>query len=77
MIENFIICALVILLIAQNLFWAKICLNLTNRIMSRNYAELRQADAKPTQLRPVQDEEVTDPDAERQARELNTMLGMV
>lgn len=77
MIEYFAIGSLVVLLFAQNIFWAKVCLNLTNRIMSRNYAELKQAEARPTLVKPLQDEEIVDPVAERQARELNTMLGMV
>ncbi len=77
MIEYFVIGILTTLLIAQNFFWARLCLNLTNRIMSRNYAEVKQAEAKPTILKPLQDEDASDPFAERQAIELNTMLGMV
>lgn len=77
MIEAFIIGILTVILVAQNVFWAKVVLNLTNRLMSRNYAELRQADAKPTILKPLSDEESYDPIAERQAKELNSILGMV
>lgn len=74
--EWFIVGILIVLMIAQNIFWAKICLKLTNRIMSRNYAELRQAEQTPVSSRPLQEEEV-DLFAEKQARELNSMLGMV
>lgn len=76
MIEHFVIGMLMILIIGQNVFWAKVCLNLTNRIMSRNYAELTLAEAKPTLQRP-QEEDFHDPIAERQAQDLNSMLGMV
>lgn len=76
MTENFIIGVLVMLMLAQNIFWAKVCLNLTNRLMSRNYAELRQAEAKPTLVKPIT-EDGYDPVAEHQAKELNSLLGMV
>lgn len=78
MIEHFVIGILVVVMLAQNVFWAKVVLNLTNRLMSRNYAELRQAEAKPTlvQTRPLEDEG-TDPVSERQAKDLNSLMGMV
>lgn len=76
MIEPFVIGILVFLMLAQNVFWAKVCLNLTNRLMSRSYAELKQAELKPIS-RPAQvPEEFNDPVAERQAQELNSLLGM-
>lgn len=75
--EYFIIGVLTVLMIAQNVFWARVCLNLTNRIMSRNYAELKQAEHKPAApVLPLKDDE-HDPVAERQATELNAMFGMV
>lgn len=77
MIEHVIIGALFFLLVAQNIYWAKVCFGLTNRIMSRNYAELRQAEHKPLELKAVPQAEEYDPVAEKQARELNSMLGMV
>ncbi len=71
-----VVAGLVILIIAQNVFWAKVCLNLTNRIMSRNFSEFMQAQNKPTILKALPEDD-HDPIAERQAQELNTMMGMV
>lgn len=76
-IEYFIIGILTFILVSQQVYWARICYQLTNRIMSRNYAELRQAEAKPTVSRPVKDENAHDPFAENQAKELNSLFGMV
>lgn len=77
-IEVGIIAVLSCLLIAQNIYWAKVCLNLTNRLMSRNYVEFKQAETKRTELKPkiVQDE-YFDPVADRQAQDLNSILGIV
>lgn len=73
--EYFVLGVFTVVLIAQNIFWAKLCLSLTNRIMSRSYEELKQAERKPISL--VQEEpDLNDPIAERQAKELNSMLGM-
>ena len=69
--------AIAFLLIATNIFWASVCLGLTNRLMSRNFAEFTQVTAKPTRLKPVIEEDGFDPHAERQAKDLNSMLGMV
>lgn len=78
MIEYFIIGILVALIVAQNVFWANTCLQLTNRIMSRNYLEVAQADRKPEALKPLQSvEDDSDPFAERQAKELNSIMGIV
>jgi hypothetical protein len=76
-LEYFVIGFLCFLILAQNVFWAKVCFNLTNRIMSRDYSELRQAEApqRIVPLKPAEDEH--DPIAERQAQELNAMFGMV
>lgn len=78
MIEYFIIGILVALMIAQNIFWAFICLKLTNRIMSRNYQEVVQAERKtlPPQL-VVDEDDTVDHVAERQAKELNSIMGVV
>ena len=64
-------------MIGQNVFWANVCLKLTNRIMTRSYAEFMQLSAKPTKLQVAPQGEEIDPDAERQAQELNSMLGMI
>lgn len=64
-------------MIAQNVFWAVICLKLTNRVMSRNYQEIAQADKKPEPFRPMIADDEADPVAERQAKELNSIMGVV
>ncbi len=66
----------VAVLIASNLFWANICLKLTNRLMSRNYGELLQAENKPQHLKPVP-EDMSDPVAERHAADMNSLIGLV
>ena len=75
-IEYFVLGILTVLMIAQNIFWAKVVLNLTNRLMSRNYVELKQAEQKPAQHQPSKVAVDHDPIAERQATELNSLLGM-
>ena len=67
---------LVALLIASNSYWAFVCLKLTNRLMSRNYGELLQAENKPRQLKPIP-EDMSDPVAERHAEQMNSLIGMV
>jgi hypothetical protein len=67
---------LVALLIASNGFWALICLKLTNRLMSRNYGELLQAENKPVRLKPVP-EDMSDPVAERHAADMNSLIGLI
>lgn len=65
-------------MIAQNALWANICLKLTNRIMSRNYLEVAQGEKKPQKpLRQIVEEDDSDPVAERQAKELNSIMGVV
>lgn len=75
MIEiNFYI--LVALLIASNAYWATVCLKLTNRLMSRNYIEFTQANKKPSKPVVVKDD-ISDPVAEQNARDMNAMIGIV
>ncbi len=74
MIDYFIIGVLIALMIGQNVFWANVCLKLTNRLMSRNYGELIQAENKPLKLKPLP-EDMSDPVAERHARDMNSMIG--
>ncbi len=66
---------LVALLIASNSYWAMMCLKLTNRLMSRNYGELLQAENKPVRLKPVP-EDMSDPIAERHANDMNSLIGI-
>lgn len=67
---------LLVALLTTNIYWAAVCLKLTNRLMSRNYGELIQAERKPAQLKPVP-EDMSDPIAERHAKEMNSMIGIV
>mgnify|MGYP001588063520 FL=1 len=67
---------LVALLLASNSYWAFVCLKLTNRLMSRNYGELLQAENKPRQSKPIP-EDMSDPVAERHAEQMNSLIGMV
>ena len=65
---------LVALLVASNIYWASVCLKLTNRLMSRNYGELIQATNKPVRLKPMP-EDTSDPLAESHAAQANSLLG--
>ena len=67
---------LVLLLVASNAYWAFVCLKLTNRLMSRNYGELLQAENKPVRLKPVP-EDLSDPIAERHAADMNSLIGLI
>jgi hypothetical protein len=68
--------ALVALLIASNIYWALVCLKLTNRLMSRNYTEFMQSSAKPRVIKP-QAIDMSDPVAERNAKDMNAMIGII
>ncbi len=67
---------LIALLLASNSYWAVVCLKLTNRLMSRNYGELLQAENKPVRIKPVP-EDMSDPVAERHANDMNSLIGLV
>ena len=68
--------AIIVLLVASNAYWAFVCLKLTNRLMSRNYGELLQAENKPVRLKPVP-EDMSDPVAERHAADMNSLIGLI
>lgn len=76
MIESVIV-LLIALVIIQNIYWMKVCYDLTNRLMSRNYFEYNQAEALkvPTVSKPPVEE--IDFDAERQALEANSIMGIM
>lgn len=76
MIEYVLFGTLVALTLSSNIFWAIVCLKLTNRIMSKNYFDLAQADRKPQAPTLVVDD-LSDPVAERHAKELNSIMGIV
>lgn len=69
---------LIVLLLGSNLFWAVMCNRLINKLMSRSYAEYEQAQALRTPRAPEHPSvEPIDHDAERQAQEINSILGVV
>lgn len=67
---------MIVILTIQQIFWSRLCLQLTNRIMSRSYEELKQAEKMPLKIAPILPEDPHDPFADRQAKELNSMLGI-
>lgn len=77
-----IVISLCLLLFATNVFWAYHCMQLTNRLMSRNYFEYTQGKnnlkmRRPqTRQQPNEDELVIDPEDERQAKDMNSLLGI-
>ena len=68
--------AIVALLIGSNIFWAMVCLKLTNRLMSRSYTEFSQATIKPRVTKP-EPLDMSDPVAERNAKDMNALIGIV
>ena len=70
---------LVTLFVATNVFWSMLTLKLVNKIMSRSYYEYVQAQELKTQ-KPVsvsQPEQYIDPGDERQAQDMNSLVGIV
>ncbi len=76
MLVELAFCTLVTLLVASNAYWAFVCLKLTNRLMSRNYGELLQAQNKPVRIKPIP-EDLSDPVAERHANDMNSLIGLI
>jgi hypothetical protein len=69
---------LILLNVVQSIYWMKVCYGLNNRLMSRNYYEYNQAEALKVPnvpKHPVSEE--IDFDAERQARDINSLMGVV
>lgn len=67
--------SLIALLMATNIFWAYVCLKLTNRLMSRSYHEYAMAEKKPVKRAVVENSPEVDEFAESQARQLNALMG--
>lgn len=78
-VEHFALGLLSVLLLGSNVFWAKLILAMSNRLMSRNYYEHSQAEklkaSKPA-AKPEEKSEQFDPEDERQARELNAIMNI-
>ncbi len=66
---------LIALLITTNLFWSYVCLQLTNRLMSRDFGSYVQALKKPAKIQLVP-EDMSDPLAESHAASANSMIGV-
>lgn len=77
-IEYFIIGILTVLLLGQQVYWASIVFKLTNRLMSRDYPEFKQAEKKIQQisLAPSNDDAV-DLFAQGMADQANKTLGLI
>lgn len=79
--EEIVIAILGFLLLATNIFWAKLTLSLTNRLMSRNYFEFTQgkkneaSEKKPRESDPFKLE--IDPHDQQVADQLNSLMGIV
>jgi hypothetical protein len=69
---------LVILLIGQQVYWGLITMQLTNKLMSRNYFEYAQVEKfrEPPKAREEskEDDYLVDPEDERQAQALNSLV---
>jgi hypothetical protein len=79
-VEAFALGILSVMLLASNVFWAKMVAMLTNKIMSRSYYEFRQAEKlkdPPVRTESKEDDYMVDPEDERQAKELNAILNIV
>jgi hypothetical protein len=79
-VEFFALGLVSFLLLASNVFWARHCLMLTNRIMSRNYFDVAQADSVKRRQQPkVSDEPemIYDPEDVRQAVQLNSVFANI
>ena len=74
---DYVVGLLSVLLVIQQIFWAKVCYGLVNRLMSRSFHEYEQAKAlKFPSVPQIQVDEV-DYESERQAQDLNSLMGVV
>lgn len=80
-IEFFCLGLLSVLLVGSNVYWARLLKEMTARVMSKNHHEFVQAEllkAKPRARKAAREDEMAvHPDDERQAQELNVLMGMV
>jgi len=76
--EFFTLGLLSVIVLASNIYWARICLQLTNRLMSRNYFDVAQGDRVGREKKPKimdEPESIYDPEDMRQAEQLNSVFG--
>lgn len=75
--EYYIIGFLTVLLLGSQIFWAVVCLRLTDRLMSRDFAEYKQATKKQTDYTPSRIEDAVDHFAQDMADQANKTLGLI
>jgi hypothetical protein len=77
--EFFLLGLLSVILVASNVFWARLVKELTAKVMSRSHYEFVQAE-KLKEPRPavrMSEDDQIHPDDERQAQVLNSFFGVV
>lgn len=80
-LANFTVGFLTVLLFGTQIFWARLALKLTDRVMSRDYNDFVQAESIKTRPHiapkvPLDDDAALDPIAEDNARKANALLGL-
>lgn len=80
--EWFCVGLLLVLLIGCQVYWARIVMQLTNKLMSRNYFEYVQTKRLAEQPQVVREESkaddyLVDPEDERSAQSLNHIIGAI
>ncbi len=76
--SEFIIGFLLFLILASNIYWARVCYQLVNRVMAKDYAEFKAYEQR-AKLPPninIQPDLAIDQYAEKQALELNSLIGV-
>lgn len=70
---------LLVLILATNIFWAKVCLSLINRLMSKDFSEFAYYSKIKENDKSVgvpEESATSDPESERQAKELNSLFNI-
>ncbi len=79
--SDVVIGALIALLGVQHIFWSRNVKDLIDRLMSKNHFEYAQGQRhlkdSPPKTHLVLQDEVIDPESQRQAQELNSLFPMV
>lgn len=80
-LDHWSVIGLLVLLLASNIFWAKICYDLVNKLMSGSYYNYEAAKAlkRPRVLKTQVDDDpmVIDPVDLKQAQEMNSLIGVM
>jgi hypothetical protein len=77
--EFFVLGLLSVMIVASNVFWARMVKELTAKIMSRSHYEFVQAEKLkvPRPAARASEDDSIHPDDERQAQQLNSIFGVV